>query len=642
MRRVHVANFEARALTRQTARSKGRKTPLVGDFRKRIGLIHELRKLARSEEFADGRHHRLGVHQIVRHGRRHFLVNRHLFLDGAFHADQTDAELVLEEFAHRAHAAVAEVIDVIHHAAALAELKQVADRVVEILAVQNARIVELAFRRHALRRFGRVVNLDRKLHAPHAREVILARVEEHALEKLSGGIHRGRIAGTQLAVDLDQGFLAGLDRILAESGGDNRADFVPLGEEDLEARDSGVNQLCYNRGGQLLIGVNQDFTGRHVNHVGRDVRAFEIVDCNFHMADFGLAHFLHYGGGDLAALRDYSFSALRIDGVRKLQADQAVIHLPLQLRILHVDLRDAVERAENLLVGFEAEGAQEDRTVEFTLAVDADVQQVLVVVLDLNPASAVRNVLAEEVALRGNALEEHARRTVQLADNDALGTVHDERSVVRHQRDFAEEDFLFVDVADALGSGLGVTRINREPDGDFERRGIGHATLFALRLIVLELQADRIAALVAEGDDVFVERAAMVAAHVAGVERIRLDGGSARGIAAGGTQVMQTLEIAALAFPVADGIIDEFQLAHAAEIGDRKHGSEHRLQADVVALVGQQVHLQKLLIRVALDFDQIRDRNRSFDLGKINSIGGQAVFRRHKDSGAPLQQEPLI
>ena len=138
---MDVADFEAGALAGQTARSERRETPFVRDLGERIGLIHELRKLARSEEFADRRHDGLGVHQVVRHGRRHFLVDRHLFLDRALHADEADAELVFEQFADRAHAAVAEVIDVIDRADALAQFQQVADGVVEVFRMQNARIV---------------------------------------------------------------------------------------------------------------------------------------------------------------------------------------------------------------------------------------------------------------------------------------------------------------------------------------------------------------------------------------------------------------------------------------------------------------------------------------------------------------------
>ena len=133
VRRVHVADFESRALTRKTAWSKGRQTPLVRNFAQRVGLIHELRKLGRSEELADRGHYRLGVDQVVRHGRRHFLVHAHLFFDGALHADQSDAELVFEQFAHRAHAAIAQVIDVVHRADAAAQLQQVLNGVDEVL-----------------------------------------------------------------------------------------------------------------------------------------------------------------------------------------------------------------------------------------------------------------------------------------------------------------------------------------------------------------------------------------------------------------------------------------------------------------------------------------------------------------------------
>ena len=170
----------------------------------------------------------------------------------------------------------------------------------------------------------------------------------------------------------------------------------------------------------------------------------------------------------------------------------------------------------------------------------------------------------------------------------------------------------------------GILGVDGQPDGDLERSGVSHAALLALLHVVLQLQADRVAALVAERHHVLVEGAAMVAENVAGVERIGADGGAAT--AAGGAQVVQTFQVAALALPVADRVIDELQLADAAEIGDRKDRVENGLQADVVALVGQQVHLQKALVRVLLNLDQVRDRDRGLDFGKINSLGSSAVM----------------
>src|SRR5262249_13477727 len=137
VRGVNVADFESCALTRETARPKRRETTLVRDLRERVGLVHELRELGRTEELANGSHYRLGVDQVVRHGRGHFLVHGHLFLDRALHAHQADAELVFEQFAHRTHAAVAKVIDVVHRADVLAQLQQVSDGGVEIFRLER-------------------------------------------------------------------------------------------------------------------------------------------------------------------------------------------------------------------------------------------------------------------------------------------------------------------------------------------------------------------------------------------------------------------------------------------------------------------------------------------------------------------------
>jgi hypothetical protein len=127
-----------------------------------------------------------------------------------------------------------------------------------------------------------------------------------------------------------------------------------------------------------------------------------------------------------------------------------------------------------------------------------------------------------------------------------------------------------------------------------------------------------IAAAVAEGHDIAVEGAALVAQHFAGMERVGLDRRAAG--PAGRAQVMKALERAALALPVADRIVDKVQLRQATEIGNREDRVEHALQTQVFAFVGQQVHLQKALVGFLLNLDQIRDRDGSADLGKIHAL----------------------
>src|SRR5262249_11581735 len=89
---------------------------------------------------------------------------------------------------------------------------------------------------------------------------------------------------------------------------------------------------------------------------------------------------------------------------------------------------------------------------------------------------------------------------------------------------------------------------------------------------------------------------------------------------------VQPFQVAALALPVADRVIDKFEIADTAEIRDREYRVEDGLQTDVLALIGQQVHLQEPFIRLLLYLDQVGDRDGSLDLGKINSLGGGAVI----------------
>ena len=215
-----------------------------------------------------------------------------------------------------------------------------------------------------------------------------------------------------------------------------------------------------------------------------------------------------------------------LDAVRQLHAQKigglfaGRIKRPVELLVADGNAVHGVEGAQNVFAGAQTQGAQEDRAQEFTLAVDADVENVFLVVFELHPRSAVRNDLAEEIGAVVGGLEKHARRTVQLADDDALGAVHNECSVVGHQRHIAKENFLLFNIADGAVAGLGVLFENRQSQRDLQRRGVSHTALFALGHVILQLQAHRVAALVAEIRRVGVVRPATVAKHVARVERI--------------------------------------------------------------------------------------------------------------------------
>jgi len=141
MRRMHVADFKTRTFTCEPAGAERRQAAFVRDFGQRIGLVHELGKLARSEKLINNRRDRFGVNQVMRH-HGFDVLQTHFFLDGPLHPHQADAVLVFDELAHGTHPTVAQVVDVVDTAVARAVFKidQVLDGGQNVLVAQNRQI----------------------------------------------------------------------------------------------------------------------------------------------------------------------------------------------------------------------------------------------------------------------------------------------------------------------------------------------------------------------------------------------------------------------------------------------------------------------------------------------------------------------
>jgi len=607
--RVHVADLEAGPLAGQAAGPQGRQPALVGDFRQRVRLVHELGKLGAAEEFLQRGHDRLGVDQVVGHDLGQLLENRHLLLDGALHAHEADAELVLEQLADGAHPAVAQVVDVVGRADAHGQLQLVVEDVDEILLGERA-----------LGQGDVPVQLQVGLEPAHLGQIVAFRIEEHALEHARGDLEGRGIAGAQLLVELDQRLLARLDGILVERGGDGRAGVVELGVADLELLDPGLEHPVDHRGGDVLVGLTQDFAGLHVDDVVEQDGALQVVGAEQQLLHADALEVLEVAEVEaVPALVQHVGGIVRVgDGLAQLAADKGLVEHPADLAALHSDGDGPVEEVQDLLVALVAQGPQEDRGQELALAVDADVQDVLVVVLELHPRAAVGNHLAEVVLALRVHLEEYAGRPVQLGDDDAFGAIDDERAPGRHQRHFAEEHLLLLHVADGPAAALLVDVVEHEPDGDLERHGIGHAAVDALVDGVLDFQLDRIAAGHAPGKLVLVAGAARRADDVAEVLRIGDDGLAA--VHALGAQVLDPHQAPALALPVAQRVMDELETGGGAEILDGEDRSKHRLDPDIFPLVRQQFHLQEGQVGFHLDLEQVGDGDGCRDMSEIVPI----------------------
>ena len=139
---------------------------------------------------------------------------------------RANAELVLHQLAHRAHAPVAKVIDVVHRADVLAQLQRSSgssrrNRPDQRALLETGRILVsnslmLNFKRPTREKSY----LRGSKTCPGTSAVAVSSV--------------GRIAWTQLAVNLDQRFLRRLHRITLQRLANDRAHVVALREEHVD------------------------------------------------------------------------------------------------------------------------------------------------------------------------------------------------------------------------------------------------------------------------------------------------------------------------------------------------------------------------------------------------------------------------
>ncbi len=454
----------------------------MGDLGERIGLVHELRQLRGAEELAHRRRRRLGVDQVVRHHRVD-IDRAHALLDRALHAQQADAVLIFHQLADRAHAAVAEIVDVVDFAAAVAQIGQRAQHFEDVLEAQDAdRIVGIEPEAH--------VHLD----PADGRQIVALAVGEQALEQSLSRLRRRRLAGAHDAIDVEQRLLAVLVLVELERVADVRANGRRIDVEDRQIVNAGLDQGGEHVLGQRIAGFDVNLAGFRIDDVFGDEAIEQILRRHLNVDNAVFDQLVGVARRNLLAGFGHDLAGLGVDQiVGRLHAAPTlgpVLGGPAGARAL-VD-RGLIEGRQNLFARH-AERIEQRRRRQLPLAVDADEHDVLGVELEIEPRAAIRDDARREQQFAGGVglalvvIEEDARAAVHLGDDDALGAVDDERALVGHQRNVAQIDVLFLDVLDRLGAGFLISFEHDEAQLDLQRRGIGHVALLAFFDVELRL-----------------------------------------------------------------------------------------------------------------------------------------------------------
>ena len=406
VRNVNVAHFEARALAVESTRPKRRESTLMHQHGQRVSLVDNLREFTATKEEFNRARNRLGVDQIRDLGEIARLAGGHALLHRATELEEALAHFFGGQFIEGAKTTITQVVDVIDMrlVALGAQVEHVTDDRKEVLRTDvlhrfRRRLTKLAIDTVFLVVFKLTVDPE-TTDAPEAVAVV---VEELLLEERLCLVDLRRIARTKSSVDLEQ-----------------RRFMLGHAREEVE----------------LLFG--ECVEDERITRVGDDANGLQVRRLNRrnHVAD---------GRADAAEL----FARIRVNH----QFSGVVLRLELR----DLDFFDFIEQFEQtigrriLLV----ERAQERGRRELRRLVDSHRHDVLLRDFEFDPRTALRDdarLMQRAIANGTHDREVDARRTVELADDAALRTIHDELAAAHHDRNLAEVDFLVSDFARAFAN----------------------------------------------------------------------------------------------------------------------------------------------------------------------------------------------
>ncbi len=340
--------------------------------------------------------------------------------------------------------------------------------------------------------------------------------------------------------------------------------------EQFDPVEPGAVELVEIFGRHLVARLDIDLAGRLVDQVERRIATEDFLGRDQQHRQPVLGRLVGGARRDLLAGGEHDLAGVAVDDVERRLLPAPRLgdegHLPAALTAHPGDGR--VEMVEDLLA-VQAQRIEQAGDRQLALAVDADVDDVLGIELEIEPRAAIGNdargkqIFARSMGLAAIMVEQHARRTVHLADDHALGAVDDERAVLRHQRHVAHVNVLLLDIEHGARFGIGIDLEHDQAQRHAHRRGIGDAALAAFVGVVFR--------------------------------RFQL-------------------------------VMDEVQLGGAGKVADREHAAQRLFQPRHIA--GRRIGAQELLIAFALHLDQVRHLHHFVDVAEnLADALGRAASR---------------
>ena len=452
---VNVPHVEGGPVPAQTAGAQGGHAPLMGELCQGIGLVHELAQGGGTEELLDGGGDGADVNQGLG-GDDVQVLDGHALPNYPLHAGEADAELILEQLAHAAQAAVAQMVDIVGIAHPVGQTVEVIDGrhdIVhnDVLGNQVVQVVLDGLNQVLALVLGQQVLEDGVAHP--LGDAVFLRVEVHKV------LHVHHVVGEHL-------------------------DRRPVQVQDGLVDALGV-QLHGPLTGENLAGLGNDLPGGGVRHRLKQLLAVQSAPDSQLFVELVPAH----GGQVIPPGVEEQAVDERLGGVHRGGLAGAELSVNLQQGLL-VGLAGVLlqgghnagvlpEELQNLPVGLGAHRADEAGHRQLAVLVNAHIEQVGQVRLVLQPRAPVgnhRGGIGDVGGLILGAGVVDTRRADNLGDDDPLRPVDYEGARLGHQGEIPHKNLLLLDFLRLL-----VAQADHHLDG----RGIGGVPGLAFLHVVL-------------------------------------------------------------------------------------------------------------------------------------------------------------
>ena len=256
--------------------------------------------------------------------------------------------------------------------------------------------------------------------------------------------------------------------------------------EQLKAVDPGLVQRFEVFGSDFVTSFDINPAGFVVDQIERRITAEYFFGRDQQAGQAILHGLVGRAWSYLSAGGEYNFARLCIDNVehRFRRAPLFRIERNFPSALATFKCHKVIEMAQNFFV-VQTERIQQGRDRQFALTVDTDVDNILGIKFKVEPRTTVRNdagckqIFAAAVRFAAVMVEQDARRTVHLADDNALCPVDEEGAVMRHERHVAHIHVLFFNIEDRAGFGVGVNLKHDQAQRHLHLRRISNPALTA-------------------------------------------------------------------------------------------------------------------------------------------------------------------